>query len=268
MPRPSNRRAPLPRVPSALMTRFKNKVALLTGVASGVGQATARRLAAEGAQVFGLDIDSDGMNQTRSDVTDAGGDMTVEQCDVGSVAAIRRAVANCVDAYGRIDIVGNIAGIANQRHVADVTEADWDLMNNINLKGPFFVAQSVMPHLLETDGALINIASNAGLMGQAYTVPYCATKGGIVNMTRALAMEFVKTGVRINAIAPGGIDTPLVHNFELADGVDFALMQNHIGYREASSAEQIAAFFAFLASDEATNIHGSILSADGGLTAA
>ena len=99
-------------------------------------------------------------------------------------------------------------------------------------------------------------------------MPYCATKGGVVNLTRALAMEFVKTGVRINAIAPGGIDTPLVHNFQLADDIDFSLMQNHIGYRDPSSAEQIAAFFAFLASDEAANIHGSILSADGGLTTA
>ena len=125
-----------------------------------------------------------------------------------------------------------------------------------------------MPHLLERQGCLINIASNAGLMEQAYTIPYCATKGGIVNLTRAMAMEVIKTGVRVNAIAPGGIDTPLVHNFQLAEDIDFTLMQNHIGYRDPSSAEQIAAFFAFLASDQASNIHGSILSADGGLTAA
>ena len=177
-------------------------------------------------------------------------------------------MTECVGALGGIDIVGNIAGIARHHHIAEVSEADWDLMNSINLKGPFFVAQATMPHLLERNGALINIASNAGLMGQAYTVPYCATKGGVVNLTRALAMEFVKTGVRINAIAPGGIDTPLVHNFQLADDIDFSLMQNHIGYRDPSSAEQIAAFFAFLASDEAANIHGSILSADGGLTTA
>jgi len=251
------------------MTRFMNKVAFLTGVASGVGRATAIRLAAEGATVFGVDVNDDGMTETSSLLdTSAGGSLSTRQVDVRSVSEIRAAVDACVEAHGGIDIVGNIAGVAKQHHLRDVTEAEWDLMNEINLKGPFFIAQATLPHLVERHGALINIASNAGLMGQAYTVPYCATKGAIVNMTRALAMEFVKTGVRINAIAPGGIDTPLVHNFQLADDIDFSLMQNHIGYREPSSPEQIAGFFAFLASDDAANIHGSILSADGGLTAA
>lgn len=250
------------------MNRFPDKVALLTGVASGVGRATAIRLAAEGAVIHGVDIDDAGMAETLAEVTGAGGSMTTGTVDVANVDQIRAAVAECADVHGGIDIVGNIAGIARQHHLADVTEAEWDVMNAINLKGPFFIAQATMPHLIERSGTLINIASNAGLIGQAYTTPYCATKGGIVNLTRALAMEFVKTGVRINAIAPGGIDTPLVHNFELADDIDFSLMQNHIGYRAPSSPEQIAAFFAFLASDEAANIHGSILSADGGLTAA
>ena len=251
------------------MTRFSDKVAFLTGVASGVGRATAIRLASEGAAVYGVDVNDDGMAETAELVADAanGGSLTTRRVDVSSVGEIHDAVADCVSSLGGIDVVGNIAGIARQHHLADVTEAEWDLMNAINLKGPFFVAQATMPHLLERSGCLINIASNAGLMGQAYTVPYCATKGGIVNLTRALAMEFVKTGVRVNAIAPGGIDTPLVHNFQLAEDIDFNLMQNHIGYRDPSSAEQIAAFFAFLASDEASNIHGSILSADGGLTA-
>ena len=251
------------------MTRFTDKVAFLTGVASGVGRATAVRLAAEGASVFGVDVDEAGMAGTAELIDEsAGGRLITRSMDVRSVDEIKAAVADCVAQLGGIDIVGNIAGIARQHHLADVTEADWDTMNAINLRGPFFVSQAVMPHLVERHGALINIASNAGLIGQAYTVPYCATKGGIVNLTRALAMEFVKTGVRINAIAPGGIDTPLVHNFQLADDIDFSLMQNHIGYRDPSTPEQIAALFAFLASDDATNIHGSILSADGGLTAA
>ena len=250
------------------MNRFTDKVAFLTGVASGVGRSTAIRLASEGASVFGVDVDEAGLAETLATVTDAGGSMTTRVVDVADVEQIKAAVAECGAEFGGIDVVGNIAGIAKQHHLADVSEAEWDLMNAINLKGPFFIAQATMPHLIERSGTLINIASNAGLMGQAYTVPYCATKGGIVNLTRALAMEFVKTDVRVNAIAPGGIDTPLVHNFELADDIDFNLMQNHIGYRSPSSPDQIAAFFAFLASDEAANIHGSILSADGGLTAA
>ncbi len=250
------------------MTRFVDKVALLTGAASGVGRATALRLAAEGCSVFGVDIDVDGLDSVANETRDAGGIMSVRRCDITSVAEIQAAVTACHDEYGRIDVVGNIAGIARQHHLADVTEVDWDLMNDINVKGPLFMAQATMPHLVKSNGCLINIASSAGLMGQAYTIPYCATKGAVVNMTRALAMEFVKENVRVNAIAPGGVDTPLVHNFELADNVDFALMQNHIGFRPASSPEQIAALFAFIASDEGANIHGSILSADGGVTAA
>lgn len=250
------------------MTRFTNHVAFLTGAASGVGRATALRLAAEGAAVYGVDINEEGLAETEAMAAEAGHSITTRRMDVTSVEEIGAAVADCVATYGGIDVVGNIAGIAFQRHLSDVTEQDWDLMNNINLKGPFFVAQATIPHLLERNGTLINIASNAGLMGQAYTVPYCATKGGIVNMTRALAMEFIRTGLRVNAIAPGGVDTPLHQNFQLADGIDFEIMQNHVGYRPPSSAEQIAGFFAYLASDEASNIHGSILSADGGLTAA
>lgn len=250
------------------MNRFTDKVAFLTGVASGVGRSTAVRLAAEGATVYGIDVDDAGMAATLETVVAGGGAMTTRTVDVRDVDEIRAAVSDCVARHGGIDVVGNIAGIANQRHLADVTEADWDLMNAVNLKGPFFIAQATMPHLLDRKGVLINIASNAGLMGQAYTVPYCATKGGIVNMTRALAMEFIKTEVRVNAIAPGGIDTPLVHNFELAPDIDFSIMQNHVGFRPPSTPDQIAAFFAFLASDEASNINGSILSADGGLTAA
>lgn len=242
-------------------------MALLTGVASGIGRATALRLAREGASIFGLDINADGIAETKDAVEADGGTMATRLTDVRVVAECRAAVDDCVAEFGGIDIVGNIAGIANQRHVHQVTEEDWDLMNDINVKAMFFLTQAALPHVIEREGNIINIASNAGLMGQAYTVPYCATKGAVVNMTRALAMEFVKTPIRVNAIAPGGVDTPLVANFELQPDIDFDLMQPYVGYRPASSPEQIAALFAYVASDEAANIHGSIISADGGLTA-
>jgi meso-butanediol dehydrogenase/(S,S)-butanediol dehydrogenase/diacetyl reductase len=249
------------------VNRFEGKTALLTGAASGVGRATSIRLASEGAQIYGLDVNADGMAETRATIEEAGGTMTGRVTDIRSVAECRAAVADCVAAFGGIDVVGNIAGIASQRHVHQVTEEEWDAMNDVNLKGMFFLTQAALPHVLEREGNIVNIASNAGLMGQAYTVPYCATKGAVVNMTRALAMEFVKQPIRINAIAPGGIDTPLVHNFEIQADVDFSLMQPYMGFRDPSTPEQIAALFAHVASDEAGNIHGSIISADGGLTA-
>ena len=245
------------------MARFDGRVAALTGAASGIGRATAIRLAAEGATVVGLDIDEAGLVGT----AEAAGSMGSIVCDVADRAACHAAVEQVVADHGRLDVFGNIAGVARSQHVPDVTEEDWDQMVAVNVSGVFWCAQAAIPHLLKVDGILINIASNAGLMGQAYTVPYCATKGAVVNMTRALAMEYAKTGLRVNAIAPGAVQTPLVDNYQLPEEIDFSLMAGYIGLREMSRPEDIAAFFAFLASDEARQVHGAILSIDAGLTA-
>ena len=245
------------------MARFDGRVAALTGAASGIGRATAIRLAAEGATVVGLDIDEAGLVGT----AEAAGSMGSIVCDVADRAACHAAVEQVIADHGRLDVFGNIAGVARSQHVPDVTEEDWDQMVAVNVSGVFWCAQAAIPHLLKVDGVLINIASNAGLMGQAYTVPYCATKGAVVNMTRALAMEYAKTGLRVNAIAPGGVQTPLVDNYQLPEEIDFSLMAGYIGLRDMSRPEDIAAFFAFLASDEARQVHGAILSIDAGLTA-
>ncbi|RMH68320.1 MAG: SDR family oxidoreductase [Actinomyces sp.] len=248
------------------MGRFEGKVALITGAASGMGRAICRRLADEGAAVMGLDIDAGGLDETVALVTDAGGTMRGRRTDISLVAECDAAVAECVDAHGRLDILGNVAGLSWARRMQDETEEGWDAMFGVNVKGMFFLTRAALPHLVAAGGSIVNIASNAGLMGQAYCVPYCASKGAVVNMTRAMAMELIKTPVRVNAIAPGGTRTPMTENFELPDDVDFDLMRPYMGFREMGTPEQIAALFAFVASDEAANIHGSILSADSGLT--
>jgi meso-butanediol dehydrogenase / (S,S)-butanediol dehydrogenase / diacetyl reductase len=137
----------------------------------------------------------------------------------------------------------------------------------VNVDGYFFMAQAAIPHLLETDGNIVNVASNAGLMGQAYTVVYCMTKGAVVQLTRALAMEFVKTKLRVNAIAPSGIQTTLSENFHIPPDVDGSLMRPYMGFRPMGSPDDIAAMFAFVASDEARSVHGAILAVDRGVTA-
>jgi len=157
--------------------------------------------------------------------------------------------------------------VIKANHIPDVGIDEWRLMFAVNVEGPFFLSKAALPHLIERRGNIINIASNAGLMGQAYTVAYCASKGAVIQMTRAMAMEMVKQPVRINAVAPGGIDTPLMKNYQIPENIDFALMQPYMGFRNASQPEEIAAAVAFVASDEASSVHGSIFSVDHGLTA-
>jgi len=152
-------------------------------------------------------------------------------------------------------------------HVTEMSEADYLRMVGVNQHAPFHFCAAAIPHLLATEGNVVNIASNAGLMGQAYTVAYCMTKGAVIQLTKALAMEFVKTPLRVNAIAPGGVNTALSANFSMPDDIDFTLMAPYMGFRGMAEADEIAALFSFVASDEARSIHGAVLSADNGLTA-
>jgi NAD(P)-dependent dehydrogenase (short-subunit alcohol dehydrogenase family) len=242
-------------------------VALVTGAGSGIGRAVALRLGAEGAVVVGHDIDAGAVEGTAKLVADAGGRMDVRVGDVADPAEGAAAVAQCVAAHGRLDVLGNIAGVAWGEHVSDVTVEGYRRMMGTNVDGYFFFAQAAIPHLIESGGCIVNIASNAGLMGQAYTVVYCMTKGAVVQLTRALAMELMKTPVRVNAIAPAGTDTNLVATYTMPGDVEWDLMGRYTGMRGMNSADDVANVFAFLASDEAASIHGAVISADRGVTA-
>jgi len=181
------------------MERFTGKVALITGAASGIGRAVTLRLTSEGGQVLAHDLNAAGVEETAKLAADAGGAVEVRAGDVSDPEECQAAVEACVSAYGRLDVLGNVAGIARGEHMADVSVAGYRQMMGVNVDGPFFLAQAALPHLLESGGTIVNIASNAGLMGQAYTVVYCMTKGAVVQLTRALAMELMKTPVRVNA---------------------------------------------------------------------
>jgi NAD(P)-dependent dehydrogenase (short-subunit alcohol dehydrogenase family) len=246
--------------------RFEGKVALVTGAGSGIGRAVTTRLAAEGARVLAVDISEAGLAGTGELVEMAGGTITPHLADVSRPEECRAAVAAAVDGFGRLDVLGNVAGIARGEHVTDVTEDDYRRMFAVNTDGPFFLCQAAIPHLLETDGNIVNIASNAGLMGGAYTVVYCMTKGAVVQLTRALAMEFAKTKIRVNAIAPGAILSSLTQGYQMPSDVDLDLMGRYMGFRGMGSPDDIAVLFALVASDEGRNIHGAILSSDLGLT--
>ena len=250
--------------------RYVGKVAAITGVASGMGRCIALRLASEGATVFGMDINAEGLDEVAAEVADTasgGGTITTRVTDIAEPAQCHAAITECVTQHGRLDVLGNIAAISWMKNTVDVTTDEWRKMFAINVDGTFFMCQAALPHILASEGNIINIASNAAFMGSAYLVPYSATKGAVVQITRALATEFVKEPVRINAIAPGGTDTPMNRDYQLAENTDYKLLKRSMSFRPLDNPEHIAALFAFLASDEAANIHGAIINADSGMTA-
>ena len=242
------------------------RVALVTGAGSGIGRAVTLRLASEGARVLAVDINADRLAETGA----AAGDPVVTATyDVSSADQCKAAVAEAVDRFGHLDILGNVAGIARGEHVTDVREDAYRQMMAVNVDGYFFMCQAAIPHLLESEsgGVIVNIASNAGLIGQAYTVVYCMTKGAVVQLTKALAMEYLKQPLRVVAIAPGGVETGLVHGYQMPPDVDFDLVMRYTGARGLAKPDDIAALFSFLACEEARNIHGTVVSSDGGMTA-
>ncbi len=247
--------------------RFDDKVALLTGAASGIGRATALRLAAEGAQVLAVDVDHEGLATLAKEVAEAGGTLATRTGSIAERTECFATVEACVAEFGRIDVLGNIAGVSRAEHFSELSEDHYRLMMAVNVDGPFFLSQAAVPHLIESRGNIVNIASNAGLMGTAYTVAYSMTKGAVVQLTRSLAMELQKKKVRVNAIAPGGVVTGLTNAFHIPEGVDMDLMAPYMGFRGMAEPDDIAALFAFVASDDGKNMHGSILSSDTGITA-
>jgi meso-butanediol dehydrogenase / (S,S)-butanediol dehydrogenase / diacetyl reductase len=243
--------------------RFEGKVALVTGAGSGIGRAVVERLVAEGASVLGVDIDAERLRATQSAV---GSGLSVLEADIAEPEACRGAVDTCIAELGALDVLGNVAGIFRAHHAVDVTPSEYRRIMSVNIDGCFFLCQAAIPHLLDRNGNIVNVASNSALQGIPYAVPYSISKGGVLQLTRALAVEFLKRPLRVNAIAPAGTNTNLAVGATFPEDMDADLVGRMAGLRGLTEPEEVAGVFAFLASDEARSVTGAVYTIDNGLT--
>jgi NAD(P)-dependent dehydrogenase (short-subunit alcohol dehydrogenase family) len=249
-----------------IVPRFEGRVAVVTGAGSGIGRGVARRLAAEGASVAALDVSGDAVTETAEGIAADGGTAVAYTCDVTSEASVTGTMTSIVADQGPPRVVCNVAGIGGFYNTAEMPFERWQQILAVNLTGPFLVCRAALPYLLEHGGSIVNVASNTALMGQAYSAAYCASKGGLLMFTKALAAEYLGQGVRANVVAPGGTDTPLLGAFGLPEGADPKQLTKIMSPLGFSTPAEIAASIAFLASDESSYTTGAVLSVDGGLT--
>lgn len=247
--------------------RFNEQVVIVTGAASGMGRASALRFGQEGAQVWCADLNGDGAAETATMINEAGGTARDSMFDVTDLSQCQQLVANVIEAFGSLDVLCNIAGLGGTTPVAEETQQHWKLVMDVNINGPFFLSQAALPHLLESKGNIVNIASTAGLIGQAYMASYCASKHALIGLTKTMALEFGRKGLRINAICPGGTNTAFLQGFDLPEDCDVDLLQRVSLLPEFAEASDIANMVCFTASREAKFVNGAILSVDGGVVA-
>jgi meso-butanediol dehydrogenase/(S,S)-butanediol dehydrogenase/diacetyl reductase len=242
-------------------TSLQGKAVLVTGAASGIGRATALRLAQEGAVLALADRDHEGVSETAAEIAAMGGTATALTFDAADGASCRCLVDEAVAALGRLDVVCNIAGILQRGPFEDIATETWDLVIAVNLTCHFHIIQQALPHLTATQGNIVNMASSAGIRGVAMSAAYSASKHGVVGLTKSLSAAFKARRIRVNAIAPGPIETPLIRPIKPAPGTP----GSEIAWGEPAD---VAAAVAYLASDAAKFVNGAILYVDGGSTAA
>jgi NAD(P)-dependent dehydrogenase (short-subunit alcohol dehydrogenase family) len=252
--------------------RLKNKVALITGAASGMGQAAAIEFAREGARVAMSDVNEEGLAETAQLVGDAGGvciSITGSVADAGDVATM---VGRSVDAFGALDILYSNAAIylpnRGDAPVVDLDEDVWQRVIDVNLKGVYLCAKHAIPAMIRGGGgSIINVSSLAGTRGSRQSHAYAMAKGGVISLTKSLAVTYGPQGIRANAIAPGAIDTPMIRGGELlVDETAVRAMMAHLPLGRVGLAEDVARVALFLASDESAYVTGTVQIVDGGFS--
>lgn len=255
----------------ATASQFEGKTVIVTGAASGIGRAALIRLVSEGAIALGLDLNEAGLEETRAAanaVAEHGGRASIAAASVSNEADVKRAFGEFVGQEGKLDVLVNMAGILRSSHTAETSLDDFMLLIQVNLVGTFLCCREALPHLLESKGNIVNAASTSAYYGHPYMSAYSASKGGVASMTHSMAWEYIRRGVRVNAIAPGGIVTPLVIGTPAGfpEGVDHTLFMHLTPPdQKFGMPENVAGVIAMLASADGAHINGEIVRIDGGV---
>ena len=245
------------------LERFDGKHVLVTGAASGIGRSTALRLAGEGAAVVAVDVNAAALEGVAAEAAGLSGSIAARPGDVSTEDGVIAIVSGAVDALGSLDVVVNVAGVLSFGHSHELTLTEWNRLIAINLTGTFLMCRESIPHLLATRGNIVNIASTAAHAGQPWALAYSASKGGVLAMTRELAVEYAKAGLRCNSVSPGAIDTPITASFAVPEGANPKLINRVMPLGGFGTAEGIAATIAYVASDEASHMNGADIRVDG-----
>jgi len=251
--------------------RLENKIAIVTGCGSGIGAATTQLFAKEGAKVIGVDVDQERGQAIIEAIVRNGGEAIFLATDVTKENDVKELVDVTVQKFGKLDIVCNIAGVITLGKVTTLTEDDWDHCMAVNVKGCFLICKHSVPVMAKAGGgAIVNVASGAGLVGTPNSAVYCASKAAVIGLSRAMALDHAKEKIRVNAICPGVTDTPANARIEALTGNPTEARratEQVIPWGRLASPNEIARCILWLASDEASYVTGSILVADGGYTA-
>ncbi len=243
--------------------RLENKVVIITGAGSGIGKETALLFAKEGAKVVVTDVNEKGGEETVAEIKKNGGEAFFARLDISSREQSKEVIKYTLERYGKIDVLINNAGIIQDALVQKMTEEQWDSVINVNLKGPFNCIQAVVPAMMEHGvGEIINISSIVGLYGNIGQTNYAAAKAGLIGMTKTLAKELGKNGIRVNAVAPGFIHTPMTA--KLPEKI-LEMMKEKTPMKRLGQPDDVAYALLYLASDEANFVNGAVLCVDGGL---
>ena len=245
--------------------RFEGRAAIVTGAASGIGEATARRLGAEGAILTLADIDGQRLDGVVDQLLALGIKAVGQRVDVADEAQVCGLVDFAVDRNGRLDVLVNNAGISLFGHVTEITSEQWHRVMAVDVDSVFYGARAALPHLVASKGCIVNTCSISGLFGDSGLVAYNTAKGAVANLTRSLALDHARDGVRVNSVCPGGVATPMLASVLRRFGEEYERL---VPMGRPAQPEEIAAAIAFLASDDASYITGHNLVVDGGVTAA